>query len=455
LPTGSTDPVAPAEPDLREVSLDEAMSIAILFQQHGKLADAEDVYRRILVRVPDHPDALHFSGVLAHQQGRSDEGRALIERSLALSPGQADGYSNLGIIAKAQGRFDDAAAAYRKAIELNPEHANAHSNLGVLLRAQGQLPAAEAEYREAIRLNPQHIDAYHNLGLLLASLKRAKEAVVCFCKVTTLSPKHPDARRLLAMAHCTLGERDKAVEILQEWLNEEPENPIARHAFAASSGKAVPPRASDAYVESVFDGFASSFDVKLAGLSYRAPQIVGALVADAGVPFDKSRDVLDAGCGTGLCGPILAPAARRLVGVDLSGRMLDLARERQVYDELVKGELTAFLHTHPEAFDLIVSADTLVYFGPLDGVAAAAARALRAGGLLVFTLEELVGEEPSAGHQLQPHGRFCHARRYVERALAAAGFRASVVHAELRMEAGQPVAGLAVTATKAGGARHA
>ena len=450
LPTGSTDPVAPAEPELREVPLDEAMSIAILFQQHGKLADAEDVYRKILQLVPDHPDALHFSGVLAHQQGRSDEGRALIERSLAIQPDQADCYSNLGIIAKAQGRLEDAAAAYTKAIELNPDHANAHSNLGVLLRAQGRLGDAEVEYREAIRANPQHIDAYHNLGLLLASVKRTKEAVVCFCKVTTLSPRHPEARRLLAMAHCTLGEPEKAVEILQEWLNEEPDNPIAKHALAASSDRDVPERASDGYVERVFDGFAASFDAKLAGLSYRAPQIVGALVADAGVPTDKSIDVLDAGCGTGLCGPILAPLARWLVGVDLSRQMLELARDRKVYDELVKTELTAFLEANAEGFDLIVSADTLVYFGSLERVSAAAARALRPGGHLIFTLEESQGAAPPAGYRLQAHGRYCHARDYVERTLSAAGFRVSVIGAELRMEAGTPVAGLAVTAIQVG-----
>lgn len=449
LPTGSTDPAAPeeiAEADLREIPLDEALSIGVLFQQHGKLADAEEVYRKVLELVPDHPDALHFSGVLAHQQGRSDEGRALIERSLALEPNQADCYSNLGIIAKAQGRLEDAAAAYQKAIELNPDHANAHSNLGVLLRAKGRVVDAEAAYREAIRINPGHVDAYHNLGLLLAALNRTKEAVVCYCKVTTLSPHHPQARRLLALAHCTLGETDKAVAVLEAWLKEEPDSPVAQHALAAASGAGVPARASDAYVESVFNDFASSFEEKLARLHYRAPQIVGALAADAGVPADKSLDVLDAGCGTGLCGPILTASARRLVGVDLSGKMLNLARERQVYDELVKGELTAFLEANPGRFDLIVSADTLVYFGALEAVAAAAAAALRPGGHLIFTLEE--DDDGAAEYRLKPHGRYCHARAYVERALSAAGFRVGVVRAELRMEAGYPVAGLAVTATK-------
>ena len=107
----------------------------------------------------------------------------------------------------------------------------------------------------------------------------------------------------------------------------------------------------------------------------------------------ESLDVLDAGCGTGLCGPLVAPYARRLVGVDLSEGMLARARARNVYDELVRRELTAYLHDCTGAFDVIVSADTLVYFGPLEEVLAAAGNALRAGGVLIFTVEEL----PAAG----------------------------------------------------------
>jgi predicted TPR repeat methyltransferase len=446
--------MADTETPLREVTLEEAMSIAILFQQHGQLADAEDVYRRILELVPDHPDALHFSGVLAHQQGRSDEGVALIERSLAQNPDQADCYSNLGIIFKARGRLDDAINAYRRAIALNPEHANAYSNLGVLLKAQAQPVEAEEAYRTAIRLNPAHIDAYHNLGVLMAGLGRTQEAIACYCRVTTLSPRHPEARRLLALAHCTLGEPEKAVQIFAEWLAEEPDHPVARHMLAACSGEAVPVRASDAYVEKIFDDFAPSFDNKLAGLAYRAPAIVEAMLADSGIPAERRLTVLDAGCGTGLCGPLIAPYARHLVGVDLSGGMLALARDKGVYDELVKDELTAFLGAHPQTFDVIVSADTLVYFGGLEDVVAAAAAALRPAGVLVFTVEENVSGE-DAPYRIGTHGRYTHAPAYVQRLLAGAGLGFEIVRAELRMEAGTPVAGLAVLARKPIGASHA
>jgi predicted TPR repeat methyltransferase len=437
----------------REVTLDEAMAMAILFQKHGQLADAEGLYRQILQLAPDHPDALHFAGVLAHQQGRSDEAIALIERSLAQDPNQADCYNNLGIIFKSGGRVEEAVDAYCHAIALNPDHANAHNNLGVLLRAQGRPGEAEEEYRTAIRLNPEHVDAYNNLGILLSNLKRLPEAVECFCRVTTLSPRHPEARRLLAMAHCTLGETEKAVAIFEEWLTEEPDNPVAQHMRAACSGQGVPARASDAYVEKVFDEFAASFDKKLAQLSYRAPAICQAMAEDAGVAATGTLDVLDAGCGTGLCGPLFAPYARRLVGVDLSGRMLDEAKEKGVYDELARGELTEYLLAHPAAFDLVVSADTLVYFGSLDAVMAAAADALRPGGQLIFTLEE--SAESAQDFTLRTHGRYCHRQAYVEATLARVGLLPLVVHAELRMEAGSPVAGLAVRAQKRPGEDHA
>jgi predicted TPR repeat methyltransferase len=439
----------------RELTLEEAVSIAILLQKNEQLAEAEEVYRRIFDTAPNHPDALHYAGVLAHQQGRSDDAVALIEKSLALVPDRADCYSNLGIIFQAQGKLDDAIVAYRRAISLNPDHANAYSNLGVLLRATGKPVEAEAAYRTAIRLNPDHIDAYTNLGVLLTGLKRTDEAVACFCKVIVLRPKHREARRLLALAHCTLGEIDEAVAIFEEWLGEEPEDPIARHMLAACTGRDVPARASNGFVAETFDSFAASFESKLAKLSYRAPALVAAMLENSGRKPSKSLDVLDAGCGTGLCGPLVVPYARRLAGVDLSAGMLALAKEKNVYDELIEGELTEYLRDHKVAFDLIVSADTLVYFGGLEDVLAAAAGALRRDGLLIFTLEHAAVRNAPTGYRLELHGRYSHSREYVERLLTGAGLVPEIVEAELRMESGTPVAGLVIRAAKSPAARVA
>jgi predicted TPR repeat methyltransferase len=441
-----TEPQESQEP--QEISLEDAIRLAILLQKHGQLDQADEIYSKVLKLDPDNPDALHYAGILAHQLGRSDDGVAMIERSLDLVPNRADCYNNLGIIFRAKGRLEEAAAAYQRAIAIDPDHANAHCNLGVLYRGQGKSSEAEAAYRTAIRLKPEHIDAYHNLGVLLASLGRTREAVVCHCKVTTLAPRHPEARRLLAMAYCTLGEPHKAVEVVEEWLREDPGNPVAQHTLAACSGQDVPARASDAYVERVFDAFAPSFDDKLTRLHYRAPALVGDLIAAAGLETAKNLDVLDAGCGTGMCGSILAPYARRLTGVDLSGGMLAKAEERHVYDELVRAELTDYMRARSGTFDLIASADTLVYFGALEEVLLAASGALRPGGRLIFTVEEWVDAGDSATFRICPHGRYSHAASYVERLLKQAGLQPDIARAELRMESGSPVPGLAVSATR-------
>ena len=312
--------------ETRELTIDEAVAVAVLLQRNEQLDEAQAVYQRVLESVPNHPDALHYAGVLAHQQGRSDEAVALIEKSLGIAPDRADCYSNLGIIYKSMGKLEEAVGACERAIAIDPGHANAHSNLGVLLRATGHPEEAEAAYRAAIRLDPQHIDAYTNLGILLNGLRRTEEAASCFSRVITLRPKHKEARKLLALAHCALGEIGEAIAIFEEWLREEPDDPIALHMHAACTGHDVPARASNGFVERTFDGFAASFESKLERLSYRAPALVAAMIEEAGVERAKRLDVLDAGCGTGLCGPLLSPYARHLVGVDLSDGMLDAGK---------------------------------------------------------------------------------------------------------------------------------
>ena len=145
---------------------------------------------------------------------------------------------------------------------------------------------------------------------------------------------------------------------------------------------------------------------------------------------------------------MVAPFARRLLGVDLSERMLAHAKEKNVYHALIRGELTDYLRNQREAFDLILSADTLVYFGNLKDVIATVSGALRPNGLFIFTLERAVGCGVDVDYRLEPHGRYSHTQTYVEHLLNRFGLELKIVQAELRMEAGVPVPGLVIRATK-------
>ncbi len=441
-------PEPQAEPGLPqdELSLPEALRQAVLWHRKGQVHAAAEIYRRILEQVPDHPEALHFQGVALHQLGRSEEGLASIRRAVALAPEYVAAYNNLGNVLKEKGRTGEAEEAYRRVIALEPQNADAHNNLGVVLKEQGRLEEAFNAYQQAIALEPRHADAWHNLGNVLKKLNRIEDALDAYRQAISLRPYHTETYKSLGRMLYLAGRISEAAQVYRTWLDRSPGNPVARHLLSACSGEDVPARAADDYVVATFDNFAATFDEVLGRLDYRVPMLVSEAVELALGEPEGTLAVLEVGCGTGLCGPLLRQYAKRLTGVDLSLRMLDKASGRGVYDDLIPTELTTYLVKHRGQFDLIIAADTLCYFGDLGPVIFASARALRQGGRFVFTLEATLNE-PSENFYLQPHGRYSHRAEYVHSLLITAGFECvRVEEAVLRSEGGKPVVGLIISA---------
>jgi predicted TPR repeat methyltransferase len=439
---GLSDAGQPFEDRLRQ---------AVELLRNDRLAEAGHALEALLAERPDHPDGLHFAGVLRHALGRSGEAIELLHRALAAMPGAPGVWNNLGNVLAECGFADDALRAFERSVEVaagDDDCADALDNLGTLLQRRGRPLEAEHCLRRAVAARPDFGVAWYHLSQLLIERGQVREGLLANSRAITLFPRGSVAREEVIRSLVLLGEREQAATLYREWLAEEPDNPVARHQLAACLGADAPERASDAYVRQVFDSFASSFDAKLQGLHYRAPQLVAeALSAAIGAP-DGGLSIADLGCGTGLCGPLLKPFARRLAGCDLSVGMLRLARARGVYDVLHKAELVYYLDTQPGAFDVIVSADTLCYFGALDSAMAAASRALRPGGWLMYTVERLDDAHAQA-HVLQVSGRYAHRRDYLERMARGAGFVGHTAEAvDLRMEAGLPVRGWLVKARR-------
>ena len=429
----------------RSTLLYDVLNKAIKTHQEGNLAAAEKMYHSILRTIPNQPDACHYLGVLFHQSGRSGEAIASINRAIIASPNYTDAYNNLGNVYKETGDLEKATEAYRKVIELSPNHPAALNNLGIVLKGLGEYAEAIAAIQKAIELEPTKADYFHNLGNAYRKQGDLKKSAEAFRQSIALQPYQADAYRGLWRTLYLAQEFDEAAKVLLQWLAFDPDNAIAKHTYAAyMGGELVPERASDDYVQQTFDNFAGSFDQVLKRLDYRAPDLVARAVSRVYQTPCKELAVLDAGCGTGLCGPLLRPYAANLIGVDLSPKMLAKAEGRGVYDELAEAELVGYLEQRPVTFDLIVSADTLVYFGELGTFIQTARNALRPGGHLVFTLEKGDCDE---GFKLNIHGRYSHKQEYVESLIISSGMQISAIEDEkLRDEAGLPVMGILVTA---------
>ena len=425
---------------------------AIEAHQAGDLDAAERLYGEVLdVRVAQ-PDAMHFLGVLSHQMGRSDEAVTLIGAALSITPNHPDAHNNLGNVHKECGRLAEAERSYRRALECSPAHYQALSNLAIVLEAQSKLDDAFEAYVQLLEQAPTYAHGHYRMGLFLRTnaqhAEHLEQSAECFRQAYHYDEKNVRALEGIAIALYMLGRHEQAAEVYRDWLVREPDNPVPRHMLASCGAADAPPRAADDYVRDVFDGFAESFDEQLlTNLGYRAPEVLIEALLEVLPVAGRQLDILDAGCGTGLCAPLVREHARRLVGVDLSGGMVDKARLRGGYDQLDVAELTAWLCTQLDQFDLVISADTLVYFGDLLPVLGATASSLHPGGWLGFTLEAIEGEGDLA--ELTSSGRYRHSRAYVERVLTASDFGDITIRSDtLRREAGKPVQGWVVRARR-------
>lgn len=432
-------------PTTYEMSVQDAIRMAVASMQRGGRAEGRALLQRVLEVDPDNADAIHFMAVAAFQDEEMETSRALFARALELAPNQPDIWSNFGNVCSELDDADAAIAAYRRAIELAPDAVHIVGNLIAVLRVTGQFEEALKLVRDGLARAPTSMVMLNNACNLYGDIGQYELASACIARILELQKPTPQILEMMAESYARAGEKDKAVQAYKDLLAYIPDDPNVMHHLAALSGQNVPDRATDAYIKQTFDSFSQSFDAKLRQLDYRAPYFVAdALAGVVGQPR-QALEILDAGCGTGLCAPLVKAHARRLVGIDLSEGMLVRARRRGLYDQLEEAELTRYMLDHPDSFDAITCADTLCYFGDLSEACAAARGALRDGGPFLFTVEE--NQADAQPHRLQVHGRYCHTEDHVRQACAAAGFASvTVERGVLRSESGLPVHGLVVTA---------
>lgn len=424
---------------------------AVGLHASGDVAQAIDIYRLVLAQEQAQPIALHFLGIGLHQQGDSNAGIAYIQQSCALQPDNPAWYNDLGNVLFSLGQFEQASQAYIDALQLNPHDCQVWNNLGAAQLQCHEQAAAITAFEQAVKLDPEFAPALIHLGNIYEAQGDKLTSAGYQCRAFVLPPLEGKSKEMLGISFYFLGRLQEAAAVYRLWMEEEPGNPIAAHMYAACSQTEVPERASNSYIEHYFDRYAETFNATLTdNLAYRGPDLMREglrAIATASRQFD----ILDLGCGTGLCAPKVADYARSLIGVDLSAKMLEQARRLGGYDQLVKQEICAYMNTTSASFDIILAADTVIYFGDLRAVLAAATNALRPGGYLVFTIEAIASDPQvvAEGFHLHASGRYRHAKNYVATTLAQAGLVVvNIVDTVLREEIRQPVAGMLVTAQR-------
>ena len=203
-----------------------------------------------------------------------------------------------------------------------------------------------------------------------------------------------------------LGKLEEAEASYKQAIKLKPDFDIAKHHLAALTGETTD-SAPRAYVEDLFDNYASKFESALVNsLEYKIPKIITKLIMEknSGVSLGS---VLDLGCGTGLLGLEIKQFCSSLEGIDLS---VEQARKKNVYDKLSHRDIIDYLAAENLDFDYFIATDVLVYVGDLSHIFELLKPRNKSGGKLVFSTEHTNAD----GFVLEKTGRYSHSKKYIK-----------------------------------------
>jgi len=396
---------------MSELSLKTAQEL----YRAGQAEQAIPLFRDFLREHPRNIEALTSLGTIYFETGQFERAQYLLGEAVRVMPDFADGWRIRGAALMQLSRHAGALACFDHLLALDPNHVEGLVNRATILFEMKRFEDAVAGFDRVLELAPKNAIAWNNRGNVLVAMHRLSEAADCYERALSIQPGLPTA------------ERNRFLVLLElKRVN----------------------RIADFALRETFDGVASRFDkLMVDGLGYSGHLHVRDLAARVLAPGARALRVLDLGCGTGLVGEAFKDLAAggRLDGIDLAPKMIEVARRRGIYDDLILGDLESVLSAPGPSYDLIVSADTMIYLGDLMPTFLGVFRRLAPGGFYIFACEAKSG----AGWEQTPANRFRHSEHYMrsEAERAGLGFF-DLMECTLRSEAGEPVAGFAVALRK-------
>jgi predicted TPR repeat methyltransferase len=265
--------------------------------------------------------------------------------------------------------------------------------LGLIHMHKGNIDDAVMRFRMVAFLTPENVGAHYNLGRCLLLLDEEDNARSEFKKVLELDNNNMDAKyQLLKLDH------RESVDIIPVSIIKEKAELAAEHYEEKRLIEG--PKNCKAIVNTA-----------LANIKDKNPNL----------------EVLDLGCGNGMCGRILRDkqVAKKITGVDISAKMIKRAEKKKiegesVYDTLVTAEIRQYLLENQQKFDLIMANGGFNYFGDLSEIFELLKKSLNPNGTLAFVIKKSDLEKDFRIDIAQDN--FSHSQSYVQEQLNKAGF---------------------------------
>ncbi len=319
-------------------------------------------------------------------------------------------YNLKGVILRALGRNNEALLNYDKAIKIKPNDLNAYNNKANILRQLKRYKEAEKIYKKTLEIDNSYFFGFFNLSQLYNEIGNYNESENYALKALSINNNSSQIYIELGISQKNLGKIDDSIKNFKKYLEFYPDSTKIKHQIDILEGN-CPETSPDDFIEDVFDSYAGRFDEHLINsLNYSGPRFIKKIIREN---FDKNKifeNIIDLGCGTGLNGNFLKNICDNLVGVDLSTNMLEKAKEKNIYDRLVKSNFIDFLQEKKIQYDLFIAADVFIYTGKLDKIFELIKLRSKKESWIIFTIEN----QKNGNYNLQKSGRYTHSINYIK-----------------------------------------
>ena len=197
---------------MTQLTIQQALELALQHHTRGDLATAENIYRQILAIDPNNVDGWNNLGVALQQSRRWREAEYAFRRALALHPNFANALGNLGESLRTQRRLGEAIEVLARGVQLEPESPDLLYNYGTALDDAKRHDEAIAALQKSVQIRPTYPLAFVNLAASLMARDRYSEGIAALERAIELDPRNPMSVNNLAHAYLKTGEIDRAVE---------------------------------------------------------------------------------------------------------------------------------------------------------------------------------------------------------------------------------------------------
>lgn len=266
----------------------------------------------------------------------------------------------------------------------------------------------------------------YKLGISHMHRGNISDAILRFRMVSFLTPENPDAHYNLGRCFIMAGENDNAKKQFEKTIQMKKNYAGVQYQIdkleKPESINNIPADIITEKCESIAESYNEEAQENDLNRSSALVKLALANIEDK----NPNLQVLDLGCGTGICGEILfsKEVTKNITGVDLCPEMLKATKRikidgTSVYDFLEKQEINDYLSKNKKSFDLIISDDAFHYLGDMEKTASMLKKSLNAKSILAFTARENLSD----GYKLDiSKDKFDYSSKYIKETLKKAGF---------------------------------